>query len=119
MAISDAFLPPDPNSLGAPVAQRVQCAIYMRLKKTHGNRAGALGWLLVRLGQPDHREHDEALDTIMTRAPSELAALSSAVGAARAAAKAPGAVELCVAILEVLASAQASASLQARARGER
>ena len=120
MAIRDAFLPPDfSRSRATSAATSVQCSLYQRLRKSHADRAGALGWLLVRLGQPEHREHDEALETIMTRTPAELAALSSVVGAARAAAKGAGASEICDAILEVMASAQASASLQAKARGER
>ena len=115
MAIKNAFDPIDPLSLGTPAYQTVQASIYGRLRKTRGKTAGDLGWLLVRLGQPSHREHEEALETIMTRPASELAALSTVVVAARDSLKGPGPRELCVAILEVLSSAHASASLQAKA----
>jgi hypothetical protein len=109
MAIKDAFLPIDPSTLGTPVAQSVQCALYMRLRKTHGKNAGNLGWLLVRLGQPNHREHDEACSAIMTRPSDELATLTIAVTSARTAAKTADARELCVAILDVLGLATAVA----------
>ena len=115
MAIRNAFDPVDPLSLGTPAYTSVQASLFNRLRKTRGKTAGDLGWLLVRLGQPDHREHAEACDTIMTRPASELAALSAVVVAARDSLKGPGPRELCSAILEVLSSAHASAALQAKA----
>ncbi len=119
MAIRDAFLPIDPSTLGTPVAQSVQCSLYMRLKKTHGKNAGSLGWLLVRLGQPEHREHDEAIEMIMGRPSADLVALSSVVGSARAAAKTPAARDLCGAVIEVINLAIESATAVERARADR
>lgn len=63
----------------------MQSSIYARLKKTHGNKSGAMAWLLVRLGQPDHDAYQEAFDAL-SRNPS---ALSSLLVVARATAAAP------------------------------
>lgn len=114
MSISRAFDPPSHSPLVGAVAQSVQSSLWQRLKPAYRDRAGDLAWLLVRLGQPSHREHDEAVTAIMLRPASELAALSSAVGAAPRSPRSADASALVAAILEVLSAAQASASLQAR-----
>ncbi len=107
MSIKDAFDPPDftrQNQLNT--AKSVQTSLFHRLRKTRGDKAGSLGWLLVRLGQPDHREYDDALEAIGSRPLSDLLAFSALVSGARAAAKAPGASELCDAILSELEGAR-------------
>ncbi len=107
MSIKDAFDPPDFTRVrSASAATSVQSSLYQRLRKTRGDKAGSLGWLLVRLGQPDHREFDDALEAIATRPLSDLVAFSALVSGARAAAKAPGASELCDAILNELDGAR-------------
>ncbi len=116
MAIGDAFLPPDfSRSTATAVATSVQCSLYQRLRKSHGNRAGALAWLLVRLAQPDHREHEEAFDSLLSQPMPALAALSTIVGSARAAAGPgkPGVRELFDAIAVALETARAAAHLRA------
>ncbi len=97
--------------------QSVQSSLYMRLKKTHGSKAGAMGWMLVRLGQPDHEANGDA-NAAMHRNP---AAISSLLAVARATAAAPVVVrraesrELAGLIVEALEGIQAFAS----ARGAR
>lgn len=115
----NAFDPPDPASLAAPLVQSVQCAIYMRLRKTHGNKAGALGWLIVRLGQPEHRDFEESMQLAMAQEPATLAAFSRIVRDARAGARAPGAGSLCDLILDGLGSAEAAASVRASRAAKR
>lgn len=112
MSISRAFDPPSQAPLAGAVAQSVQSSLWQRLKPTYRDRAGDLAWLLVRLGQPSHREHDEAIETIMGRPASELAALSSVVAAPSRARRNADASALVAAILEVLSAAQASATMR-------
>ncbi len=120
MAIGDAFLPPDfSSSRATAAATSAQCSLYQRLRKSHGNRAGALAWLLVRLAQPDHREHEEACEAVMAQSPADLTALLAVVRVACGAARAPGARDILVAISTVLETAFASATLQERARTTR
>ncbi len=80
-----AFEPPTPGSTGVSFVQTVQSSLYMRLKKTHGSKAGAMAWMLVRLGQPDHDQSLEANEAI-SRNP---AAISGLLAVARATAGAP------------------------------
>ncbi len=115
MSISRAFDPPAVGALPGSVAQSVQSSLWQRLKPTYRDRAGDLAWLLVRLGQPDHREHGEACDAIMARPASELAALSGFVGAAPRGPRSAEAAALVAVILEVLMDALASQALRARA----
>ncbi len=110
MSIATAFDPPDPASLGTPAAQSVQCALFMRLKKTYGNRAGDVGWLLVRLGQPEHRDYEAALESCFRRTVPELTTLSSAVASARTKARTDQTRELLDAIEAALLTARGVAS---------
>ncbi len=103
MTISRAFDPPDFAAAAAvDSAKSVQTSLFQRLKKKYGNRAGDLGWLLVRLGQPQHREHGAALDAIVTRPVEELTLFQSLVSAASSAAKTQGARDMCGVILTSL-----------------
>ncbi len=81
----DAFEPPAPGSTGVSAVQSVQSSLYMRLKKTYGSKAGAMGWILIRLGQFDHPENGDA-NAALLRNP---AALSPLLAVAKATAAAP------------------------------
>lgn len=109
MGIRNAFDPIDPSELGPPAYTTVQASLFNRLRKSHGKNAGNLAWLLVRLAQPDHREHEDAIALILERDAASLAALLSIVGAARAAARPPGARAMLAAIVEALETAQVNA----------
>ncbi len=61
---SKAFDPPIPGTTGVNPVQSVQSSLYLRLKKSRGNKAGTIGWLLVRAGQPEHPRHAEALEAL-------------------------------------------------------
>lgn len=109
MGIRNAFDPVDPKSLGTPVYTTVQASLFNRLRKSHGKNAGNLAWLLVRLAQPDHREHDEACQMILARDTAALAALSASVGEARTAARTDAARDMFATIVESLDFARDSA----------
>lgn len=117
MSIRDAFIPAGPDDVGVPFYVSIQASLYNRLRRSRGKAAGSLGWLLVRLGQPGHREHAEAVELVSDRPTADLAALSLIVGAARAAARTAPARELCDAILLELDTASvvsATRALQAQ-----
>jgi hypothetical protein len=110
-SIGDAFLPPDPASLGVPALSTLQTSLFNRLRKTYGNRSGAMSWLLVRLAQPSHRDHMAALTAIEAQPTATLSALSLVVAAARAAlvARVPGVGPIADQIIETLRIASTGA----------
>ncbi len=102
---ASAFDPPDPSSLGTPAVQSVQASLYLRLKKARGNKAGDIGWLLVRLAQPDHPRHEPALAALSALGVGDLRALAVTARATCAAPKIAAradARELAAAIVEQL-----------------
>lgn len=62
-----AFDAPEPSTLGVSGIQSVQSSLYLRLRKTYGNKSGTMGWLLVRLAQPEHADHQAAFDALSSR----------------------------------------------------
>lgn len=80
-----AFDPPTPGTTGVPAAQSVQSSLYLRLKKSRGDKAGAIGWLLVRAGQPEHPRNAAALAALA----SQGSGLESLLATARATRAAP------------------------------
>lgn len=79
------FDPPSPDSLLRPAVTCVQASLYGRLKRTSGDRAGRLGWLLIRLGQPDHPDHRDARTSLSSQPISTLVGLRAAAVATRGA----------------------------------
>jgi hypothetical protein len=112
MSISRAFDPPTPGPLSTSVAQSVQSSLYQRLRKTYKDRAGDVGWLLVRLGQPDHREHDEACQAVNARSLADITAFLAVVRAAPRSRRTPAADDLVRAIADVLELAAAAATMR-------
>jgi hypothetical protein len=100
MTISKAFDPPSDAPAFSP-AQRVQCAIFRRLRPRYRDRAGDLGWLLVRLGQPEHREHEAAVEGVLTRSLAELTYLLEVIRTTRSMAKTADARAFCDAIITI------------------
>lgn len=84
---ASAFDPPDPSSLGTPAVQSVQASLYLRLKKARGNKAGDIGWLLVRLAQPEHPRHESAIAAISALCVADLRGLAATARATLAAPK--------------------------------
>lgn len=82
-----AFDAPDPSSLGTPAVQSVQASLYLRLKKSRGNKAGDIGWLLVRSAQPEHPRHPAALAALSSLGLEGLRALAATARATSAAPK--------------------------------
>lgn len=115
MSIRDAFAPLSPDDIGTPAYVSVQASLFNRLRKQHGKNAGNLAWLLVRLAQPDHREHDEACAMIVARDSASLSALLSTVSTARDAARPAGARAMCEAIAEALVFARDGAKNREKA----
>lgn len=100
---ADLLRPPSPSDLEAYRQARldrsavisVQMSLWRRLHPGRsGADAGALSWLLIRLAQPDHRDHVEACRAISACALPHLAALLSIVRGARDAARSGPAREL-------------------------
>ncbi len=116
MTISRAFDPPSPGALASDVARSVQSSIFQRLRPRYKDRAGDLAWLIVRLGQPEHREHEEAFDLMLARPLSDLTALLSVVRAPARAPRSAAAVALVAAIAEAIETAMASVAARQVAR---
>ena len=72
---ASAFDAPDPATLGTPAVQSVQSSLYLRLKKSKGNKAGDIGWLLVRAAQPEHDRHASALAALSSQGTAGVRAL--------------------------------------------
>ena len=91
---SDLLQPLSPDELAAELAGKasrsavvaVQMSLWRRLSKGRPRgRAGSLAWLLVRLGQPSHREHRNACasaDELEGAALAELRAAARATATA-------------------------------------
>lgn len=68
-----------------PAVTSLQTSLFSRLRRGYGRSAGTLGWLLVRLGQPDHGDYEAACEALRARPSTELLSLLGTVRAARAA----------------------------------
>ena len=116
MGIQNAFDPIAPEDLGPPVFTTVQASLFNRLRSTRGKNAGNLAWLLVRLAQPDHREHDDACTLILAQPLADLTALLSVVSGARAGAKRVAARDMLAAIADALETARAGAHTREKSK---
>lgn len=113
-----AFDAPSPDSLLRPAVTCLQASLYGRLKKRYGNKAGDLGWLLVRLAQPSHRDHASAMRALESRSSEDFGAMLEAVKGAETAPSVAGRSEcrdLCHRILAVFSSLGAARAATAAA----
>ena len=62
----------------------VQASLYQALRPTFRSNSGHAGWALVRLAQPDHREHLASLETAAKLSTSQRAACLAAIAKQRA-----------------------------------
>jgi hypothetical protein len=97
-----AFDPPDPATLLPSPVQSIQSSLYQRLRRSYGRQAGTVGWLLVRLAQPKHRDHASAVASVSALPRGPLGALAACARATLDAATRPDARELAAGIVTAL-----------------
>lgn len=95
---------PDDVARASAVAaqQSLQSSLYQRLKRSRGAAAGQIGWMLLRLAQYEHRDHDEAADTFCALSKTDQRALLAIARDAARAMKTSESRELADAVITVM-----------------